>query len=662
MKPTLLLRLMPVFCASLLSATADPVRLTVDVSQPGGPINPAMWGVFFEDINYGADGGLLAELVKNRSFEFTEPLMGWTKLAHDGGAGELTVSAERPLNANNPHYLRLRSEGAGGFGLGNTGFFGMGVRKGENYVFSVQIRSADPVASTLNFAVLGQDGQRLGGGAVKGAHTAWQRFERTFRIAATDPKARLSVWITGPGTLDLDMISLFPQRTWKNRPNGLRADVVQALADMKPGFVRFPGGCIVEGRQLSTRYQWKTTIGAPEERRLIINRWNDEFKHRPAPDYFQSFGLGFFEYFQMCEDIGAAPLPILNCGMACQFNSNELVPLDQLDPFIQDALDLIEFANGPAASTWGGQRAAMGHPKPFHLRLLGVGNEQWGPQYVERLARFTRVLKAKHPEIQLVASAGPRPDDELFHFLWPKLRELNADIVDEHCYATPDWFLDNSRRYDNYARQGPKVFMGEYAAQSVKVVSPENRNNFECALAEAAFMTGLERNADVVVMSSYAPLFAHEEGWQWRPNLIWFDNLSVYGTPNYYVQQLFSLNRGDARLPVTLTGAAEASNGQPRFYASAVRDERKGEVILKVVNATVQPVSAQLHLVGAGRIAEAGLATVLTSANLADENSIAQPRKVAPREEKLRGVAAEFGHVFPPASFTVLRLRARPGR
>ena len=210
------------------------------------------------------------------------------------------------------------------------------------------------------------------------------------------------------------MVSLFPQKTWKNRPNGLRADLVQLLADLKPGFVRFPGGCIVEGRYLSTRYQWKTTIGKPEERKLIINRWNDEFKHRPAPDYFQSFGLGFFEYFQLCEDIGAEPLPILNCGMACQFNSGELVPLDQLDPYIQDALDLIEFANGPATSTWGAKRAEMGHPKPFNMKLLGVGNEQWGPQYIERYERFAKVLKAKHPEIKLISSAGPSPDDDRF--------------------------------------------------------------------------------------------------------------------------------------------------------------------------------------------------------------------------------------------------------
>jgi len=282
----------------------------------------------------------------------------------------------------------------------------------------------------------------------------------------------------------------------------LRADVVQLLADLQPGFMRFPGGCIVEGKVLETRYQWKTTIGPVAERKLIINRWNYEFKHRPTPDYYQSFGLGFFEFFQLSEDIGAEPLPILNCGMACQFNSGELVPLDELDPFVQDALDLIEFANGPATSHWGAKRAALGHPAPFGMKMLGIGNEQWGPQYVERLAVFTKAIRAKHPEIQLVADAGPSPQDERFHYLWPKLRELEMDVVDEHSYANPVWFLSNSDRYDNYDRKGPKIFFGEYAAQSVAICSTKNRNNLECAISEAAYMTGLERIADVVCMAS----------------------------------------------------------------------------------------------------------------------------------------------------------------
>jgi alpha-N-arabinofuranosidase len=444
------------------------------------------------------------------------------------------------------------------------------------------------------------------------------------------------------------------------------------VADLKPGFVRFPGGCIVEGRYLSTRYQWKNTIGKPEQRKLIINRWNDEFKHRPAPDYFQSFGLGFYEYFLMCEDIGAEPLPILNCGMACQFNSNELALLDQLDPYIQDALDLIEFANGLATSIWGAKRAEMGHPKPFNMKLLGVGNEQWGPQYIERYERFAKVLKSKHPEIRLVSSAGPSPDDDRFQFLWPKLRELKADIVDEHCYANPDWFFDNAHRYDNYDRSGPKVFMGEYAAQSVKTVSPENRNDWQCALSEAAYMTSLERNADVVTMSSYAPLFASEERWQWRPNLIWSDNLKSYGTPSYYVQQMFSLNRGDIVLPAEVTGQSPASVGatpsgrpdQPGrhgglpLHVTASRDLKSDEIILKVVNSAAEPMTSNVQIEGAKKIANRGTMIVLAGEKLTDENSIAEPKKVAPITSSLTGAGVSFPHTFGPYSLTVLRLKA----
>jgi len=290
-------------------------------------------------------------------------------------------------------------------------------------------------------------------------------------------------------------------------------------------------------------------------RHAIINRWNDEFSHRPAPDYFQSFGLGFFEYFQLAEDIGASPLPILNCGMACQFNSAELAPLDTVDQYVQDALDLVEFANGSPDTRWGGMRAAMGHPSPFNLRMIGVGNEQWGPQYFERYRRFADALKSKYPDIQIVAAAGPAPSGKDFEYAWTNLRNFKADYVDEHYYAAPQWFLQNTGRYDKYDRSGPKVFAGEYAAQTVAIASPQNRNTWEAALAEAAFITGLERNADVVRMASYAPLLAHVDAWQWTPDLIWFDNLRSYGTPDYYVQKLYATNIGKRIAPVSVNGS-----------------------------------------------------------------------------------------------------------
>lgn len=529
------------------TASPAPFTLTIRTDHPGARINPAMWGIFFEDINFGADGGLYAQLVKNRGFEFPNPMMGWSQVGDSLAGNKVEIGDQQPFDSANPHFLRLTSTGAAAFGVSNEGFRGMGIRQGEDYIFSAWVRLG--VGSPLIAVELAApEGTVLARSVLKHSNAQWQKLTATLTANATALKAHLNLLLEGKGTADFDMVSLFPRHTWKERTGGLRADMVQKLADLKPGFMRFPGGCIVEGSELSRRYAWKNTIGPLEGRKLVINRWNYEFKHRPAPDYFQSFGLGFFEFFQLCEDIAAEPLPILNCGMACQFNSGQLVPLNQLGPYVQDALDLIEFANGAPTNGWGATRAVMGHPKPFNLKMIGVGNEQWGPQYVERYTLFARELKRRHPEIKLVSAAGPSPADDRFQFLWPRLRKLHADIIDEHCYANPVWFFSNSDRYDKYDRTGPKVFMGEYAAQSVAIVSPNNRNNLECALAEAAYMTGLERNADVVWMASYAPLFANSEAWQWTPDLIWADSSRVFGTPSYFVQQMFMRNRGDRLL------------------------------------------------------------------------------------------------------------------
>lgn len=639
--------------AHLLAAA--PVSITVQADHPGPRISPFMWGIFFEDINFGADGGLYAELVKNRAFEFRDPLMGWAKLPEAPPGAKLEIREDNPFNQVSPHYLRLTSDGATACGVVNEGFRGIGIRAGESYTFSVQGRAASG-APRLRIELVSAPGQLLGSAELKGFGPGWEKRSVTFRSRGTDPKAHLTVRLEGAAGLDLDMVSLFPKHTWKDRPGGLRADMVQMLAGLKPGFMRFPGGCIVEGHYLTNRYQWKNTIGPVTERPLLINRWNDEFKHRPTPDYFQSFGLGFFEFFQLCEDIGASPLPILNCGMACQFNSGELAPLDQLDPYIQDALDLIEFANGPVSSPWGARRAAMGHRAPFHLKLLGVGNEQWGPQYFERYARFAAVLKKQYPEIQLISSAGPSPADERFNFAWPKLRELHADIVDEHCYAAPSWFFENTHRYDNYDRQGPKVFMGEYAAQSVATVSPKNRNNLECALAEAAYMTGLERNADVVRMASYAPLFAHIDAWQWTPDLIWCDNLRVYGTPNYYVQQLFSRNRGDVVLPAQVDGAREQGAATPHLFVSASKEESSRQVIVKIVNSSAEAQPVTIQLSGIGGVRPRASEIVLSGNSPEDENSFAQPTKIAPVLSTIRDVTPRTEYLCRPYSLSVLRL------
>jgi len=423
---------------------------------------------------------------------------------------------------------------------------------------------------------------------------------------------------------------------------------------MKPGFIRFPGGCIVEGHELETRYQWKKTVGNVEDRQLNINRWNTEFPHKNAPDYFQSYGLGFYEYFLLAEDIGAEPLPILNCGMACQFNSCELVPLDALDPYIQDVLDLIEFANGAATTKWGKLRADMGHPAPFNLKLVGVGNEQWGTQYVDRLKIFMKVLNEKHPEIIFVGGSGPSPDGKDFDYLWKEMRELKVKMVDEHYYRSPEWFLQNASRYDSYDRKGPKVFAGEYAAHDKDGKDSESRNTWKSALAEAALMTGLERNAEVVHMASYAPLFGNVDAWQWRPDLIWFDNLKVVATPNYYVQKLFSTNAGTDVVSALVDGKPLA--GQDSLYASSTIDSNTSELVVKLVNVAKKPASLNLLIegrkIGAGEIS----LQVLTNANLAAYNSIGKPEVVTPVERKLKLSGEKIVFSLDANSFTVARI------
>ena len=420
-------------------------NISVQVDKPGAAIPKTLFGLFFEDINFGADGGLYPERVENRSFEFPNPMMGWKQLDRGDGKGQLYVYDHGSVSDTpNSHYLRIKSTGNGnGFGVSNEGFRGIGVQKGAEYRFSIRARRVDGSPAALRIEL--EDGEQvIGETQVTGFTNVWKTYTATLQPTDTSSKARLNILLQGNGAVDIDLVSLYPKDTWQNRPNGLRSDLVKLLKDMKPGFLRFPGGCIVEGRYLVQRYRWKTTIGDLDERKLIINRWNTEFNWRATPDYYQSFGLGYYEYFLLSEDIGAEPLPILNCGMACQFNSSELAPLEDLDHYIQDAIDLIEFANAPVNTKWGRKRAEMGHPKPFNLKMIGVGNEQWGPQYVERYEMFAKVLKQKYPKIALVTSAGPSPDGERFDFLWKKMRELNADLIDEHYYMAPQWFRENS--------------------------------------------------------------------------------------------------------------------------------------------------------------------------------------------------------------------------
>lgn len=646
--------------ALFTSGVTEAQKLTVDVDRPVTEIQPTMWGIFFEDINFAADGGIYAELVKNRSFEFLQPLMGWKE--HQSDRFSLQTNAGKAMilnrgdNLSNPRFARLGIVADKGYGLSNEGFRGMGFKKDDSYVFSLLARQSEG-STRLRVELVDSKGSVIGSGEVSPQGSEWKKYSVTIKASATEAKGSLNVWFDGKGILDVDMISLFPVDTWKNRPGGLRKDLVQLLAELKPGFIRFPGGCIVEGRDLSNRYQWKKTVGHVDEREVLINRWNTEFNHRPAPDYFQSFGLGFYEYFLLAEDIGAEPLPILSCGLACQFNTAEVVPLDQLEPYVQDALDLIEFANGPATSKWGKLRAEMGHPEPFKMKFIGVGNEQWGPQYIERYQVFEKAIKQKYPEIRIVSGTGPFPEGELFDYAAKQLKDLKAEIVDEHYYAKPEWFFKNVTRYDNYDRKGPKIFAGEYAAQSAAVASPENRNNWQCALSEAAFMTGLERNADVVQLCSYAPLLAHAEGWQWTPDLIWFDNLTSYATPNYYVQKLYSTNKGSHVLPIKL--GSENVTGQSDLYASAVWDKTSKEVIVKVVNNSAVAKETQIDLRGGKKYNSDAKVVSLSSASMDAVNSLDKPENIRPQESvaKLKGKTVAVS--LKPYSMTVIKVTTR---
>jgi len=627
---------------------------TIDADKIKAHIQPTMYGIFFEDINMSADGGVYAELVKNRSFEFKMPLMGWKEIKQDGADGSILVLNRSRDNPDNPRYIQVTSKSADGYGLSNEGFHGMGIKKDDKYNFSVLARLSGAAGLGLRIELVNSKGEVIGNSTVSPTSMEWKKDTASFIASENEPKASLRLLIKGTGSVDLDMVSLFPQDTWKQRPGGLRADLVQKLADMKPGFLRFPGGCIVEGRELYTRYQWKRTIGDVANRRMIINRWNTEFAHRPAPDYYQTFGLGFLEYFELAEDIGASPLPIINCGMACQFNTCEVVPINQLGPYVQDMLDLIEFANGPVTTKWGKKRAELGHPKPFNLKMLGVGNEQWGDQYIERYKLFEKAIHAKYPQIRLVSSTGPSPDGDIFNHSNKILRGLKADILDEHYYSSPDWFFKNVKRYDNYDRKGPKIFAGEYAAQSVATVSPENKNDWECALSEAAFMTGLERNADVVNMASYAPLFAHVEGWQWTPDLIWFDNLRSYGTPDYYVQQLYCLNKGTDVVPVTLNN--ETVTGQDGCYASSVLDANTHELIIKIENSSKEEQKADFAVNGV-KLASNGTLTLLQSDDLNSVNSLDKPLAVSPQKREIGLTGNHIKLTLKPYSFNVIRVK-----
>lgn len=625
-------------------AQAESIDLAITPLKKEITVQQNMYGIFFEDINFGADGGLYAELIKNRSFEFPQSLMGWNTF------GKVELLNDGPFERN-PHYVRLSPAGHPHkhTGIENEGFRGIGIKKDENYRFSVWARSSEE-NQKIRVEIIDENNDIRGRKDVAISGTDWKKYQVEIASNKTIEKGKLRIFLASGGNVDLEHISLFPVNTWKGRENGMRQDLAQALNELHPGVFRFPGGCIVEGTDLNSRYNWKNSVGAVENRPLNESRWHYTFANRLFPDYFQSYGLGFFEFFQLCEDFGSDALPVLSVGLACQYQNKDLaahVPMNELDPYIQDALDLIEFANGAPDSKWGKLRAEMGHEASFNLKFIGIGNEQWGPEYPERLEKFITAIRAKYPEIKIIGSSGPLAEGKHFDYLWPEMKRLKVDLVDEHYYKSPEWFFENARRYDNYDRNAPKVFAGEYASHDGKV----KKNSFRAALSEAAFLTGIERNADVVTLATYAPLFAHIDGWQWRPDLIWFDNLRSVRSGNWYIQQLYSLYKGTNVLSATIDKNTVA--GENGLYISSVQDKNANTIIVKIANNNTvdKTISTDISKMAGKGVKKT--TKILVKADLEAENTLDSPDKIVPQTIDLSNTANKIDLKVEAESFCV---------
>lgn len=530
--------------------------LTIHTQDRGQELGD-LFGIFFEDLNHAADGGLYAELVRNRSFEFDpidraeyHALTAWEKIERGGGKAEITIEDSFPLNPRNPHYVAIdiQFEGAG-VGIMNLGFnSGIPIKRGETYLFSVYARREASFDEPVVVTIEGTDGTVHGEATIVVQSSEWTKYEAKLTAIDTDFSSRLVIVTKGKGKLYLDMVSLFPEKTFLNRPNGMREDIAALIADLKPKFMRFPGGCLIHDGSLNpddrdSMYRWKNTLGDLTQRPARRNNWS----------YNQTLGLGYYEYFLFCEDIGAKPIPILPAGY--NPHHKQIVPINELQPWIDDAFDLIEFASGDSSTEWGGIRTKLGHPEPFGLEYIGIGNEEVGEPFFERYAYFHKAIKEKYPDIKIINSSGPFAAGSEYDRGWKSARENKSDFVDEHYYQTPEWFLANYHRYDDFKAEDPKVFLGEYASWG---------NTYYNALVEAAFMTGLEKNAHAVGLACYAPMLCNVDYINWKPDMIWFNNHEVYGTANYYVQKLFMHHQGDQLLPIETNGFEEKQENKTK--------------------------------------------------------------------------------------------------
>ncbi len=662
-RPVLPRFLSPLLLA-LAPAAALAATLSVDLAAPGKAISPDLVGIFYEDLNYAADGGLYAELLQNRSFEYSPTEQtAWTnfsfwELEKRGDAkGHWGLGDSRPVHQRNEHYLILTAiEPGDGIGVSNQGFEQIPVEAGKSYdasFFAYQAYNGimwhgDTDQSTpmpVTLLLEAADGSVLAQAELHVTGREWTKYAATLTPTRSDPHAKLVLLIHEVGSVALDMVSLMPRDTFKNRPNGLRRDLAQAIADLHPKFMRFPGGCLVHGPGVRQYYDWKKTVGPLEGRQAERNSWG----------YHQTYGLGFFEFFQFCEDIGAKPLPVVTAGVCCQHaghspgRGQEGLPLDEMPAYIQDVLDLIEWANGPADSPWGSVRAAAGHPEPFGLKYLGVGNEDAITSIFEVRFKMVRdAVKARYSDIVIVGTSGPFASGEDYENGWRFAKKIDLELVDEHYYVPPEFFWENQDRYDSYDRNGPKVYLGEYAAHE-----KDRRNTLRSALAEAAGLVSYERNGDIVQFASYAPLLARRGHTQWHPDMIYFDATHVYPSANYYTQQLFGQHGGDRYLDSTLTDVPDDS----KLVASTVYDSTSGHVILKIVNGDDSPASLDLQLRGPLKNSEAlARRVVLTGPTLDSVNEDGQPPAIAPSEDQIKLTPSQALTV-PAHSLTVLRFQ-----
>jgi len=634
----------------VLFAGLKPVNaaITVDASQ-SKKISNLLTGVFFEDINYAADGGLYAELIQNRDFEYAlsdkegrdktwNSSKSWTI---EGNKNTFTIDSLSPIHENNKHYAVLKTTEVGK-GFSNEGFDGIALKAGEKYDFSLFARNLAPVNTKLLVRLVGKNGEKYAETTINSNSTNWKKYNAVLVVNKTVGDAKLEIVPQTTGSMALDMISLFPQKTFKGRKNGLRADLAQTIADIQPKFMRFPGGCVAHGDGLGNIYHWKNTIGPLESRKPQRNLWG----------YHQSMGLGYFEYFQFCEDMGAAPLPVVAAGVPCQNSGvggagqQGGIPMSDMDEYVQDVLDLIEYANGSVNTKWGKKRAEAGHPKPFNLKYIGIGNEDLITDiFEERFTMIFNAVKAKYPEITVIGTVGPFYEGTDYNEGWALADKLNIPMVDEHYYESVGWFINNQDFYDKYDRSKAKVYLGEYAA-----FLPGRPNNIETALAEALYLTSIERNGDVVSMASIAPMLAKEGHTQWNPDIIYFNNSEVKPTVGYQVQKMYGNNPGDIYFSNDISISDTTEPVRKRIGVSVVRDSKSNDLIVKLVNMLPVAVNTQLNLKNLGVTDSNASRTLLTGAP--------DSKTALPKTDTI-AVSEEFSSELPAYSFSLIRIKTK---